>query len=138
MCDPNVTSPLCTSGSDGNSVWFDNYADPSVSAGTLISSTDGATTWSAVGSGPTPVSGPGGLLLAGNDYLPTFINRGYSDPRGCYSDNSRAVSATITPVPPSSLADCKKGGWTFYGNFKNQGDSVGYVAIGGKNAPSGA
>lgn len=34
-----------------------------------------------------------------------------------------------------SPLECKKGSWSLYGIFKNQGDCVSYVASGGKNMP---
>jgi len=40
-------------------------------------------------------------------------------------------------LPPTSTAECKNGGWQLFGNFKNQGDCVSYVATGGKNPPNG-
>lgn len=57
--------------------------------------------------------------------------------------------AAPTPIPtatnsphyvPTTIADCKKGGWrTYYtpeGKFKNQGDCVSWLATNGKNAPA--
>jgi hypothetical protein len=38
---------------------------------------------------------------------------------------------------PTSLDQCKNGGWKNHGVFKNQGDCVSYVATGGKNPPNG-
>ena len=39
-------------------------------------------------------------------------------------------------VIPFDKSDCKKGGWTEFGVFKNQGDCVSFVATGGKNLPA--
>ena len=39
-------------------------------------------------------------------------------------------------VIPFDTSDCKKGGWTEFGVFKNQGDCVSFVATGGKNLPA--
>jgi hypothetical protein len=36
---------------------------------------------------------------------------------------------------PTSLDQCKSGGWRQYGVFKNQGDCVSFVVTGGKNPP---
>lgn len=47
--------------------------------------------------------------------------------------------ATITILPPplpTSVDQCKKGGWMIYGIFKNQGDCVSFVATKGKNQPA--
>ena len=38
------------------------------------------------------------------------------------------------PAAPTSKDQCTTGGWKTFGNFKNQGDCVSYVATGGKNA----
>jgi hypothetical protein len=35
------------------------------------------------------------------------------------------------------MRECKDGGWRAFGNFKNQGACVSYVATGGKNPPAG-
>ena len=46
--------------------------------------------------------------------------------------------ATITILPPpfpTSADQCKKGGWSTYGIFRNQGDCVSFVATKGKNPP---
>jgi hypothetical protein len=85
----------------------------------------GAGPWALVGSGPTTISGSGELFLTTNDFP------------GYFWDNSGSFAVSITPAPPTSTEQCKKGGWTFYGNFKNQGDCVSYVATGGKNQPNG-
>jgi hypothetical protein len=37
---------------------------------------------------------------------------------------------------PTSGDQCKKGGWSAYGVFKNQGDCVSFVATKGKNQPA--
>jgi hypothetical protein len=39
------------------------------------------------------------------------------------------------PALPTSMEQCKDGGWQSYGVFKNQGDCVSFVATGGKNPP---
>ncbi len=48
------------------------------------------------------------------------------------------TTTTIATNRPASKEDCKDGGWTDYGVFKNQGDCVSYVATGGTNPPDGA
>jgi len=53
--------------------------------------------------------------------------------------DAQSVSTTVTfttPPVPTSTDQCKKGGWQSYGNFKNQGDCVSFVATRGKNAPA--
>lgn len=52
-----------------------------------------------------------------------------------------AVLALVIVVPPptpapTSVDQCKKGGWEQYGVFKNQGDCVSYVATDGRNQPA--
>ena len=37
---------------------------------------------------------------------------------------------------PTSVDECKNGGWKTFGVFKNQGDCVSFVATKGKNPPS--
>jgi hypothetical protein len=39
---------------------------------------------------------------------------------------------------PTSKDQCKNGGWSTYGVFKNQGDCVSFVATGGKKEPAGS
>jgi hypothetical protein len=80
-----------------------------------------------------------------------------SNPVACLASASHATfalgagahSLTITPtaspfgggaayfqVEALAKRDCKKGGWTSFGNgFKNQGDCVSFVATGGRNTP---
>jgi hypothetical protein len=48
-------------------------------------------------------------------------------------------SATITscaPPRPTSIEQCKNGGWHQFDAFKNQGDCVSFVATGGRNRPA--
>ncbi|MDA1004379.1 MAG: hypothetical protein O3B31_13710 [Chloroflexi bacterium] len=60
---------------------------------------------------------------------------------------SVTVGSVTTPVPaggsflvtsslPTSKDQCKNGGWTAFGRFKNQGDCVSFVATKGKNPPA--
>jgi hypothetical protein len=53
--------------------------------------------------------------------------------------DSQTVSTTVTFTQrfPTSADQCKQGGWQSFGNFKNQGDCVSYVATGGRNRPNG-
>jgi hypothetical protein len=48
-----------------------------------------------------------------------------------------STDAVAIASRPTSKAQCKKGGWTTFGVFKNQGDCVSFVATKGKNPPSG-
>lgn len=70
-----------------------------------------------------------GTTVGGNRYGWLVVNKLES----LAVDNSRLDA----PVgPPTSKAECKKGGWEQFNNptFKNQGDCVSYVATGGRNA----
>lgn len=51
-------------------------------------------------------------------------------------DHSFETSLASGPVPaaPTSKDQCNTGGWKTFGNFKNQGDCVSFVATGGRNA----
>ena len=40
---------------------------------------------------------------------------------------------SIAPVVPTTVQQCKNGGWQTFGAFKNQGDCVSFVATKGKN-----
>ena len=48
------------------------------------------------------------------------------------------VSATLVSQPevPTSVSDCKHGGWQAFPGFRNQGDCVSFVSTRGKNSPS--
>ena len=48
-----------------------------------------------------------------------------------------STSAPFTITGPTSIGQCKDGGWKVFGVFKNQGDCVSYVATKGKNPPAG-
>ena len=50
---------------------------------------------------------------------------------------SASLSIAVEAPLPTSKDQCKQGGWTTFGVFKNQGDCVSYVATGGENPPSG-
>jgi hypothetical protein len=58
----------------------------------------------------------------------TFFNLGLT------SGDYAVVDA---PSLPTTLGQCKKGGWASYGIFKNQGDCVSFVATDGRNGPAG-
>jgi hypothetical protein len=62
----------------------------------------------------------------------TLISATATDAAGDTSEFAEDITAV---TPPTSKAQCKKGGWQTYGVFKNQGDCVSYVATGGKNPP---
>ena len=42
----------------------------------------------------------------------------------------------VVPLP-TSIDQCKNGGWKTFGVFKNQGDCVSFIATKGKNSASG-
>jgi hypothetical protein len=47
------------------------------------------------------------------------------------------LSATLvaTPTLPTSMDQCRSGGWMSFGVFRNQGECVSFVATGGRNGP---
>lgn len=45
-------------------------------------------------------------------------------------------AVTVQRPLPTSVDECKNGGWQAFGIFKNQGDCVSYIATGGKNKPA--
>jgi hypothetical protein len=49
------------------------------------------------------------------------------------------LDAFVTKIAtlPTSIDECKNGGWKIFGVFKNQGDCVSFVVTKGKNPPSG-
>jgi hypothetical protein len=46
------------------------------------------------------------------------------------------VVTDVPPPPPTMKDECKNGDWKTFGVFKNQGDSVSFVATKGKNSPA--
>lgn len=46
------------------------------------------------------------------------------------------VTTFIVPPLPTNKDQCKHGGWTAFGRFKNQGDCVSFVSTKGKNPPA--
>lgn len=62
--------------------------------------------------------------------LPNGSAPGWGNPAGVVAN----LSVTYLPRP-TSVDQCKNGGWAQYAGFKNQGDCVSYVATGGKNLP---
>jgi hypothetical protein len=97
-----------------------------------------------------------GVSLGQTSAVPVGESCG-SDPAACLASASHATfvlgagahSLTITPtaspfgggaayfrIEALAKRDCKKGGWTTFGNgFKNQGDCVSFVVTGGRNKP---
>jgi hypothetical protein len=47
------------------------------------------------------------------------------------------IVVTDAPPLPTSIDQCKNGGWRNFPGFTNQGDCVSFVATGGRNQPSG-
>jgi hypothetical protein len=52
-------------------------------------------------------------------------------------DEDDDVNESANLVTPSQ-DQCRNGGWRDFGQFKNQGDCMSFVATGGKNPPSGS
>jgi hypothetical protein len=121
----DVCGGACPSGPEGSADGFTG-ACPGVEgrpAGELIGSLDGGETFFPIGAGPTPVQGPGQLLVTANDC-------------GDYGDNFGQVAGTVVVrVVPTTSQDCKNGGWRYLERldgtgFNNQGDCVSYVQTG--------
>jgi hypothetical protein len=51
--------------------------------------------------------------------------------------NTATFDVVIRAPAPTSADQCKNGGWQSFGNFKNQGDCVSFIATKGKNQPAG-
>ena len=57
---------------------------------------------------------------------------------GLFTANVAMAAIWFPPAEPTSVDQCKKGGWLTYGDmFKNQGDCVSFVVTEGRNAPDG-
>jgi hypothetical protein len=54
---------------------------------------------------------------------------------GHTSIGGSAASAAEYQYGPTSITQCQNGGWVSFGQFKNQGDCVSFVATVGKNPP---
>ena len=71
------------------------------------------------------------------------IGRADGPPTDCSREGNTLVGdgSTYTVVDaqasPTSTGQCKNGGWSSFGVFRNQGDCVSFVATKGKNPPSG-
>ena len=63
--------------------------------------------------------------------FPTTAGAAQTTPGG----DSDAFLAKIATLP-TSVDQCKNGGWKTFGVFKNQGDCVSFVASKGKHPPS--
>jgi hypothetical protein len=48
----------------------------------------------------------------------------------------RPCTGTVIVGRPTTVEQCKSGGWRQYGVFRNQGDCVSFVATGGRNQPA--
>ncbi len=51
--------------------------------------------------------------------------------------NTGDIVVVDAPPLPTSKDQCKHGGWQTFPGFKNQGDCVSFVAMGGRNHPAG-
>jgi hypothetical protein len=52
------------------------------------------------------------------------------------SEGPISTWTTRSQILPTTKEDCKQDGWQYYGEFKNQGDCVSYVATNGANGPA--
>jgi hypothetical protein len=60
---------------------------------------------------------------------------GYQDSIGHFTVNLTAAPPPPPPLP-TSIDECKDGGWRSFDVFKNQGDCVSFVSTGGRNTPA--
>jgi hypothetical protein len=60
-------------------------------------------------------------------------------PGAARTTNAGSFDAFVAKIAtlPTSIDECKNGGWKNFGVFKNQGDCVSFVVSKGKNPPSG-
>jgi hypothetical protein len=101
----------------------------------IIGTFNGSTaTFFAVGGGSV---GFGAVTTA---TAPTVCPPGLSGPYSQFFPPTAMQSFHVTivdaPPLPTTLDQCKKGGWKTYGVFKNQGDCISFVATKGKNPPA--
>lgn len=61
---------------------------------------------------------------------------GFREDTGWAPNGTVALKVMTGTASPTSKDQCKNNGWQAFGNFKNQGDCVSFVATKGKNAPS--
>jgi hypothetical protein len=148
----HCTAGTCAPSSDGNSVFAPDppWTFTAGRRGVTLTVTD------AFDFGDRFEAFDFGVSLGQTSAVPVGEDCG-SNPVPCLASASHATfalgagahSLTITPTASpfgggaayfriAALAkrDCKKGGWTSFGNgFKNQGDCVSFVATGGRNGP---
>jgi hypothetical protein len=84
------------------------------------------------------VDGAGGAYVTGVTFSTDFPTTAgaFQTTHAAGEFNSDAFVAKIATLP-TSIDECKNGGWKTFGVFRNQGDCVSFVASGGKNPPSG-
>lgn len=58
----------------------------------------------------------------------------WGDFASVFDDADTAFKTYVTPLP-TSIAQCRNGGWETFPQFKNLGDCVRFVATGGKHPP---
>jgi hypothetical protein len=91
-------------------------------------------TWDGGGGSPYPRGAssakfkPGVLTGDWFCYTPEFGYQSFA-----WFDNHFRTYVTAAPTTED---ECKNGGWRNFGNFKNQGDCVSFVATRGKNPPA--
>ncbi len=79
------------------------------------------------------MSGSAASATCAVSYTPISVGSGtqtltasYSGDTG-HNTSSRTTSLTVKPRVPTSKAQCNKGGWRNYPQFKNQGQCVAFV-----------
>jgi hypothetical protein len=94
----------------------------------------------ASGSGATNAGGQTtfcytGPPVAGADEIAAYADTNNDGAPDVDEPSSSATKTWFVPLP-TSMDQCKSGGWKTFAIFKNQGDCVSFVATKGKNPPS--
>ena len=85
-------------------------------------------------SGGLAVDGAGTAYVTGQTFSTDFPTTAGA----AQATHAGGLDAFVTKIAslPTSIDECKNGGWKTFGVFKNQGDCVSFVASKGKNPPS--
>jgi hypothetical protein len=81
--------------------------------------------------------GGSGSIFGGFGGTPPAVGQTVSPPllSGGFAANISVTLTRVGSAGPATKDDCKNGGWQSFGQFKNQGDCVSFVATGGKKGP---
>lgn len=132
-----ICPPSCSMVGPGGDPSFppqSNFASTTSNGATLLGSTNGGSSWTAIGTGSVVFNGPGELLLATNDIVPSSgtLCSG-STTQGCYSDNLGSVDVNVNfNHVPTRTGECSNDGWRQLNDangvsFTSQGNCIQYV-----------